>query len=73
MDEQQNPRPDHTDDDDVEGHGFKTWGADAETAETAETDDDTEGHRRARHADQETAETDDDVEGHDSKWKRAAR
>ena len=62
MDEQQNPRPDHTDDD-TEGHA-RAWNADQETAET---DDDVEGHTpKWKHTG--TAEGDDDVEGHDRRW-----
>ena len=62
--------PIRREDDDVQGHGIKTGGADAKSAEGG---DDTEGHAfRSGGADAETPEG-EDVEGHGYKWADAER
>ena len=53
--------------DDVEGHSLKAGSSYRADAESAEGDDDTEGHRSKAGADAEAAEGDDDVEGHVSR------
>ncbi len=52
---------------DAAGHGSIRAGF--SDAETAEGDDDSEGHGYQRLADTETAEGDDDTEGHAAKWR----